>query len=367
MGAAASDYVVRQAVLKAYSSVGDLKIKLALHTSAIEPFEKLLDLSEQMAHEGRDPEEEQRAISLAHTKLGDALSRIGRNREAVGHLRIAVEIDKRRAAADPNDLSATRKLFITYLMLGRVFRSRTGQQFAGPGEANATLEAAAVLADRMAAADPNNNLALVDVVTARSGLGDLLKQQNQTEAAVASYRKLVDAAERLNSDGARTFANLDAGIQAHHRLGVGLVDMGQSDEALEHFQKAANYLAASEKLNPGLSRNLRRRAEIDAGRAEAFKRQGKWSEAVAAFSSAIAVFEAEHQRDPKDETLLNEQPELYTKLADCYAAAGESSAAAQAARAALERYRETEASRPLVEEEQRERLSAFEKLARWPK
>jgi tetratricopeptide (TPR) repeat protein len=156
-----------------------------------------------------------------------------------------------------------------------------------------------VLADKMVAADPNNNLALVDVVTARSGLGDLLKQQKQTEAAVASYRKLVDAAERLNNDGARSFANLDIGIQAHHRLGVGLVDMGRVDEALEHFQKAANYLAASEKLTPGLARNLLRRAEIDVGRAEAFQHQKNWSEAIAAFSSAVAVYEGEHKTRPE--------------------------------------------------------------------
>lgn len=80
----------------------------------------------------------------------------------------------------------------------------------------------------MAAADPNNNLALMDVMNARSGLGDLLRQQNQMEAAVASYRKSVDAAERLNSGGALVFANIDAGIQAHHRLGMALVLIGMS-------------------------------------------------------------------------------------------------------------------------------------------
>ncbi len=366
MGAEAADYHVREAVAKAYNTMGDLKIRASLNTEAIETFEKLLDLSIQLARENHDPAEEQRGVSLAHTKLGDAMSRADRNRDALDHLRVAVEIDK-RLAADPNDLSATRKLFITYLMLGRVYRSRTGQQFAGPGEANATLESAASLADKMVAADPNNNLALMDVVNARSGLGDLLLQQNQFEAAAASYRKLVDAAERINSDGARVFANLDAGVQAHHRLGTALVKMDHVDEALEHFQKAANYLAASEKLNPGLSRNLRRKAEIDVGRAEAFQRQGSWMNAAAGFSSAAAIYEQEHKRDPKDATFLNEQPEVYARLADCYAAAGESSAAAQSARTALERYQEIESERPLVDEEQTERSSTLLKLARWSK
>ena len=79
--------------------------------------------------------------------------------------------------------------------------------------------------------------------------------------------------------------------------------------------------------------------------------------------SALAIYESEHQKDPKDETPLNEQPELYADLADCYAAAGDASAAAQAARTVLERYREIEAARPLVEEEQKQRSSTIEKLA----
>jgi len=363
MGAPATDYVVRQALLKAYGSLGDLKIRLSLHTDAIEPFEKLLDLSEQLARERQNPVEEERAVSLAHTKLGDTLSRMGRNREAMDHLRIALEIDKRLAAVDANDLSASRKLFITYLILGHVYRNRTGQQFAAPGEANATLEAAAALADKMAAVDPNNKTALMDVLTAWSSLGDLLREQNQLDKAVACYRKSVDVVERLNSDGAHAFANLDAGVQAHHRLGIGLVRMGQPAEGLEQFQKAAEYLAASEKLNPGLTRNILRRAEIDAGRAEAFKGQEIWKEAIAAYLSALSAYESEHKRNPKDETLLNEQPELYADLADCYAAAGDASAAAQADRTVLELYREIEAARPLVDEEQKGRSSTLEKLA----
>ena len=367
MGADATDYHVRQAVFRAYSSLVDLKSRAAIYNEAIEAAERLLEISEELAREGLDRVEEERGVSLAHTKLGDTMSRVGRDREAWEHLRIAVEIDKRMAAADSNDLLATRKLFITYSMLGRVYRGKTGQNLVSPEEAKATHEAAAALADRMTTADPNNNLAFNDVMNAQSGLGDLLRRQGRLEAAVASYRKAVDAADHLNRDGGRAFANLDAGTQAHHRLGVGLVEVGRVEEALEHFQKAADYLAASEKLNPGLNRNRRRKAEIDWGRGDAFQHQGSWKEAIASFSSAIAVFEEERKREPKNETLLNDEPELYAKLADCYAATGESSSAAQAARTALERYGEIEAARPLVEQEQAGRSGIREKLARWSK
>lgn len=82
------------------------------------------------------------------------------------------------------------------------------------------------------------------------------------------------------------------------------------DEAIDHFQKAGKYWEASEKLNPGLSRNRRRKAEVDAGIAEAHQIQGNYKPAIAAFSSALATFQEERKREPKDASLLNEQPRV---------------------------------------------------------
>jgi tetratricopeptide (TPR) repeat protein len=368
LGANSTDYEVRQSVIRAYSSLVDLKSRAVAYNEATDAAEKLLELSEQLAREGRDPSDEERGLSLAHTKLGDTLNRVGRNREALEHLRIAVEIDKRRAAADPNDLQATRKLFITYHMIGRVFRSVTGEKLGSPEEARTMLEAAANLADKMAKADPNNNLALMDVLNAHSGLGDFLRRQNNLDEAIVSYRKAVETADRLNSEGGgRTFSNLDGGMQAHHRLGIALSMSGRTDEALDQFQKASNYWETSEKLTPGANRNLERKAEIEGGRAETFQRQGNWNEAIAAFTRALAGYEEVRRSEPTNESVLLDLPEWYSKLADCYAAAGQPASAAQAARTALDRYQEIEATRPLVEDELTVRSSILAKLANWSK
>jgi serine/threonine protein kinase/tetratricopeptide (TPR) repeat protein len=364
-GAASSDYQVLDALRQTYNAMAGLKMSAAKYNEATEVLWKQLEISERLAREGREPLEEQRGISLAHTKLGDVLASGGHDSEALDHLRVALEIDKRLASADPNNLLSTRKLYITYVMMGRVYRGSDGRRLASPEEAAAAHQAAAALADKMAAADSNNNLAVTDVAVAQSALGDLLRQQNQMEAAVASYRKLVDAAERLNRDGAQVFSNVDMGVQAHHRLGVGLVKIGHAAEALEEFRKAENYLVILEKLNPGLRRNSLRKAEILSGRAEALNRERNWKEASAAFISSIAIYEAEYKSNPNDASMLNGQPALYAVLADCYAAAREWSAAAQAARTALERYREIEAKRPLAEQEQAERAGTLQKLTEW--
>ena len=339
------------------------KSSFPLHTSAIAPFEKLLDLSEQLARERHDPVGEERAVSLAHTKLGDALTRMGRNREAVDHLRVAVEIDKRMAAADANDLSASRKLFITYLILGHVYRSRTGQQFAGPGEASATLEAAAALADKMAAADPNNKTALMDVLTAWSSLGDLLREQNQLDRAVACYRKTVDAAERLNSDGAHAFANLDAGIQAHHRLGIGLVRMGQASRGARAVPKGRGLSGGLGKTQPGPH------PQHSSAKPKLIRGGGKHSRARGAGKRRSALTQAHLRftkastKGPQGRNPSERAAGIVRRLGGLLRGDRECERAAEADRAALERYREIEAARPLVEEEQKQRSATIEKLA----
>src|SRR5260370_27346001 len=53
-GPAAGSYPVRDALTKTYGSFGDLKIRMGVHGEAVEPFVKLLDLSTQLAQEGKN-------------------------------------------------------------------------------------------------------------------------------------------------------------------------------------------------------------------------------------------------------------------------------------------------------------------------
>ena len=157
----AASYDVRDALGRAYSTLGDFKIKMGVHSEAVEPYMKLLALETQLARDRKDPRAADSGISLAHTKLGDVLGRLDRPREALDHLRVALAIDGRLSAAEPNNMTLTRKLFMTYNMLGRLVRSRGGQHLL-PQRGQGLLHAAAGLGDKMVAADPDNRLALTD-------------------------------------------------------------------------------------------------------------------------------------------------------------------------------------------------------------
>ncbi len=361
----AHSYEVRDALANAYSSYGDLKMRMASFGEAIAPFTKLLAVSEDLAREGRDPAGEQRGISLAHTKLGDALNRLDRQGDALDQLRLALEIDQRQVAADPNNVPQMRKLFITYIMMGRALRTRSGARLGQPGEARTVLEAAANLADKMAAADPNNNQTLADVMNARSSLGDYLRQQNEIDAAVASYRIAVEVTERMRASGPLALLNLDPFVQARHRLGIGLIAAGKPEEALASFRSAAEALAVAEKQNPGMIRIVTRRAEILEGEGQAYALEKRWQDAIEAMSVTVVLFEDLRKRDPQNDQFLNEQPEKYAMLADYYAGAGQLDAASRALHTSLDRMREIEAKRALIKEEQDDRATRMAKLAEW--
>ncbi len=323
---AASSRDVREALAKAYSTLGDLKIKKGVHGEAVEPYMKLLSLALQGTSDSD--------ISLAHTKLGDVLGRLDRQKEALDHLRLALAIDGRMSAAEPNNMSYTRKLFMDYSMLARVVRSRSGGQLVTPAVAKEYFEAAAGLGDKMVASDPDNRLALTDSAIATSSLGEWLVQENEIPAAVAAQRKALALIERMARLSTQTTGNEDFLIHMHTRLAAALTAAGQFDEASANLRKADEYLAAAEKQNPGLSRNLTRKGEILHGQARVHMAQKDWELAVPKLNQMLSILQAQSERDPKNETFLSSQPEIYSELANCYAALGRRDEAARANQAA---------------------------------
>jgi tetratricopeptide (TPR) repeat protein len=275
---------------------------MGVHEEAVEPFTKLLDLSTQLARERKDEDSAQADISLAHTKLGDVLNLVDRPREALDHLRVALEIDRRLAKTHPDNIPLTRKLYMTYNMLGRVLRSKNGQRLAEPGEAKTYFEGAVDLADKMSAADPDNRLALTDIAVARSSLGEWLLREKNPQAAVAAHRKAVAAAERLNRVSTQTSGNQDILVHTYVRLAAALTGIAQYDEALQSLGKADEYLSQAEKLNPGLSRNAKRKGEITQGEAEVHVAQKRWGQSIPAFARLISIFENQRKR-PENRSL----------------------------------------------------------------
>ncbi len=353
---------VREALARAYSSFGDLKIRMGQHGEAVEPYLKLLALSAQLSREQKADPATDRDISLAHTKLGDVYGRIDREVEALPHLRTALEIDRRVSDAAPGNLPLLRKLFVDYNMIGRIFRSRAGPALDTGGEAKFYLEGAATLAEKMIAADPDNRLALADAAMAQDSYGDWLSAGPNPSLALTYYQKARANAEKMVGSSALA-GNEDFMIQVYQRLAHGQIAVGQANEALPNLVKAEDYVALAEQQNPGLVRNANRRTDILRDRADAYISLKQWPEAIAALNRSIAIFDSLRQRDPANVFFLSIQPELYTHLADSYAANGQRDAAMKALRMGLDRLQELEGKRPLVKEEEDARRTELSRLS----
>jgi tetratricopeptide (TPR) repeat protein len=358
-------YVVRETLARTYAAYGDLKIRTGDFSNAVEPYSKMLDISSSLAGERRNPVSERSGISLSHAKLGDTYTRIGQGRQALEHLQIALGIDEQLAAEDPDSVPRLRKVYIDCSLLGVLFRSIAGQQLTSPAEARTVMEKATEMAGRMAAADPNNATAMMDVFTANSGIGDWLREHHEPETALVHYRKAVEAAEKTFAAGPPTLATYDALVQAHQRLGVGLTQAGQIENALEYFQKADEQLAAAQRISPGLTRLISRRADIASGRADAHKQAGHWPEAIAAYRAAIEAYSDLRSRDSKNAAFLSQMPALFLRLADCYAAEKQWSPAEQALQAGLDCFTEITSFRTLQRDEENARQDGLAKLSAW--
>ena len=154
-GPHASDYEVREAVANAWSALGDVKLRIGNYIDCIPPYTKVLDIWTGLARQKRNPISERSGLSLAHTKLGDAWSRMGRIKEAFENISVSVSIDKELLAGDPNSLPRLRKLYIDYLIMGIMFRSLDPDTADRVYNADSILRSAVEIADRMAAADPD--------------------------------------------------------------------------------------------------------------------------------------------------------------------------------------------------------------------
>jgi eukaryotic-like serine/threonine-protein kinase len=347
----------RDALRLSYSTLGDFKIKLGVHGEAVEPYMKVLALATRSG--------DQSDISLAHTKLGDVLGRIDRQQEALEHLRVALAINGRLSAEEPNNMTRTRKLFLTYSMLGRIVRSKSGAHLLSHAEAKEYLQAAAGLGEKMVTADPDNRLALTDMAIATSSLGEWLLQEKEIPAAIAAQRKAAAAVERVNKLSTQTTGNEDLTVHMYSRLADALTAAEQYEPALASLRQADESLARAEKLNPGMSRNFTRRSELLHCESTIYMKQKRWEQAVPALSRMISIFESQRKRDPKNEIFLSSQPDVYTQLAECYANLGRWDEAVRAMRSALDRLGELQTLRPLANDEEQLKTAAAQNLAKW--
>lgn len=354
---------VEEALARAYSDQCAIPFLSGAYADAIEPAQKLLELWTTMSREGKDPKAEKAGLSLAHTRLGDALMRIGRYEESLPHIRLALGIDKELLEANPSSAGRLKKYYVDHCVLWLALRKSPA--LAAPGEAKRAAETAAELADRLRALDPANHAAWYDVMSAQAMLGDWFLDSGDAAASVPHYRKAAEAMERFASARPNELLTHDTLAYVYERLGNGLSAAGQVPEGLAVLEKAEEAVNRAARQNPGLLLVESRRAELVFARGSAYAKARLWAEAAHSFERSAALFEALAPRDPKNRNVVENLIQSREKLADAYAALEQWGKARDAMESALRLVEQSAAEWPLAEWAETLRKSGREKLVRW--
>lgn len=365
-GAAAREYEVKDALANAWSTYGDLKQRAGKQIASIPPYTAVLEIWTALAREKRNPESEESGISMAHTKLADTWSRMGRSVEAYREITAALEVDRALASAKPGDFIRQRKLYIDFLVMSMILRSADPATLHSTYDRVSALESAADIAERLAAADPENAARLTDVGQAHSMLDAALLDRKDYAGALVHARRALESLEQHARLTGESFDNIEGMVQANERLGDALREAGQFPEAMRQYDRAAVYLEQLAKKSPGVQVVDLRRAELFAQRGKAYLMQKEWARAIRELEQANEFSARMAKNDPGSAEFRNELADQSAKIARCQAELQAWAEARASAKSSLDALRDLAALRPLRADEEELRAELTRDLDSWP-
>jgi tetratricopeptide (TPR) repeat protein/tRNA A-37 threonylcarbamoyl transferase component Bud32 len=356
---------LRLGVARAYAVQGDVSFMRGSFTDALGSYQKVLEIAVAIAPDAKDRNKSDELLSLGHTKVGDALRNMDRSAEAFEHLRTALEIDRRRNASLPNNSTATRKMFITNMLIGNLLTSKAGSTLAKPAEVRSYLESAVALADKMATADPQNHTAVSDLILSHLSLATWLREDYLPGEAVPHFEKALEIAHRSLNTTAPAYYDAEVFVHADTSMSRALTDLGRYQEAHQHLDEATRFLQAMEKAKPHSDWTEMRGAELDDARGGVLAAEKSWAAAIPMFQKSAAAYEDLDRKNPSDTDYRANLPSVYARLADCDAAQNDVAAAIAAVRTSLDLYAKLAVSRSLSGDEASGRREARGKLEGW--
>ena len=176
-------------------------------------------------------------LASSYSTTGGALERRGRMEESLALYRKGLAIRERLVAERPNDVALRRNLMISFGRIGDALRNRLMPVPDLPA-ALASFRKAQAIGEALAAADPKNSLARMDLVQIWSRIGAALNDPAQARESLA----MLDSARQ-------TLVSLEQGktISNYQRRAMSTIDefRGQRLAALGEFPAAVAAIRAA--------------------------------------------------------------------------------------------------------------------------
>ena len=278
----------------------------ALELDPVQP-EALLQLSQARVSLGDLDGAEQalhRGLELARAKgdgrlelrallgLGDGQLARGDGGAALTHNRQAVAIATALADQQPADPDRQRDLSVAHTKVGDALLAQ------GPEAALESYRHSLAIRQKLAAQEPASSQAQRDLAIGLERIGEILLWQKDFDGAVDTSRRSLAIRDALvERDSGNSNAQLDLSI-GHNKVGDALLARGDGGSALAAYTKALRIMEELVRADPGNSQWQRELAFCHNRRGEELAAAGESEEALLAFRQGQAVAERLACLDP---------------------------------------------------------------------
>lgn len=240
------DPALRKEVAQAHYFTGQITQSIESPSAALTHFEKAAESQEELLAEAPDAADLQAAYGSTLNALGGASLRLGQLDEADKYFQKAIETRDRQAKADPTDAEAARTLASSIMNLG--FTHYLRSDF---GTAIKQMQQAQTI--RLAhASDPESVSAKLqrDLGMGYYNLALSFSAANDLEQAEINYLSAINAFERLLEIEPDDMNNRRKLAVCQRMVGQFQSDVGNSEQAIEYYQRAEETLVELRMRNP---------------------------------------------------------------------------------------------------------------------
>jgi len=222
----------RNEVARSQAAMGLMFVRRGDATSALERYRSSLAMFEATATAQSDDPALLLELVVVHDRMGDALGQLGETEQQVKSQRAALATAERIVAVDHSNARAKRNVVI--------LRNKAGATPPFPGEgidARVSPEEFAAF-EALAAADPQNQPAQLDLVVGHLGRGNELTARGELAAALQSYRAALAIAERqaaADPDNALLYSDV---LFCRNKVGDALQRSGDAPGAVREHEAA---------------------------------------------------------------------------------------------------------------------------------
>ena len=300
-------------LIRGYERLGDAQMHHRDAAGALASYRRTLQLSEQRATKFPS-HQAQNSLALTHSRVGDALAERGDLAGTMDSYRQAVQLREALVRDNPSNVTYRRELKVVYNWLGNFSGN---SQFINLGDHDAALNyyrKGLVISEELAASDPKNAQARLDLAVSVGKMGDIL---SESDAALAAehYRRALGITGELLKHVPEEFRYQRRHVMLLEGQAAALRSLGDREGALQHLRQALEMLQAMLAKRPT-------NAEVAAARHAAFIALADLSLEARDFSAAL-----EHNRQAlaiAEAASSNVASDLYARwrLADAHASFG---------------------------------------------